>query len=255
MCYYRYVYYGACSHAELYRSSYCDKARERQQTYATHPVSRPLNHHSPYHSDDLYGRSSGTDNTHAGKPSPDPASGSLAHYQQQPPSAASHRHNNHSMSTATPSEIGTAFSWVDIASEPDTDALRQADLIPRSVQPDQDVPTPNQQGSSRKNHPHRASKSSPASEIAGYDKLNINIPLSPYASGSLSTRFTHEQGKVQEIIARFESCADGKHSIATLLTHHAQATTMYAIVITILTRTPKRSEPSLLQTIASINRV
>jgi hypothetical protein len=124
------------------------------------------------------------------------------------------------MSTATPFEARTAFSWADNNSEPDTDALRNADLIPRSVQQGLHVGNLYQQGSTRKQHHHYDSQSSSALDTTGYDKLNIDIPLNPYASSSLSMRLTHEHGKVQEIIARFESCAGGKHSIGPPLTIH-----------------------------------
>jgi hypothetical protein len=168
------------------------------------------------------------------------------------------------MSTATPSEVGTTVSWADIASEPDIDDLRQADLIPRSVQPDRDVATPYQQDSNRKHHRHhRAFQPSSAFDTAGYDNLNINIPLSPYTSDSLSMRFTNEHGKVQEIIARFESCADCKHPIETSLTHHAKTMKMSIIVLPAhplplsvkVISIPKWFEPSFLPTIASGNRV
>jgi hypothetical protein len=122
------------------------------------------------------------------------------------------------MSTASPFEARMAFSWADNNSEPDTDTLRKADLIPRSVQQGLRVGNLYQQGSTRKQLHHYDSQSSPALDTAGYDKLNIDISINPYASSSLSMSRTHEHGKVQEIIARFESCAGGKHSIGPSLT-------------------------------------
>lgn len=118
------------------------------------------------------------------------------------------------MSTARPYEAGPAYSWADTASEPDTGALRHVNLIPRSVQSDLDVEDPFLQGGFSREHHHHASQSSSALDTADYNKLNINIPLDPYSS--LSMKFTHQDGKVKDIVARFESCAGGEGSFELL---------------------------------------
>ncbi|KAF2708160.1 hypothetical protein K504DRAFT_300135 [Pleomassaria siparia CBS 279.74] len=204
MCHYRYTYYAACGHAELYRHSYCNTTLRLQQ------------------SDPLYGNRSGTyHNSYAGEQSLIPSSGSSSHPHHHPPSAASlrkpppgpfHSQNHYTMSTIAPSGAGNRFSWADVAaSEPDTDALSHVDFIPRSVQPEAGAAGPYPQPFGREGSRHGASKSSSALDTAGYSNLNMNIPLGPYSS--LSMQLTHPDGKVQEIIARFETCAHGVGSL------------------------------------------
>jgi hypothetical protein len=102
------------------------------------------------------------------------------------------------MSTLIPSEVRQPFAG-HIAASGDTERLpRQAALIPRSAYDDG-------------NHHGQTNISPGASSTLGrqgYRKLNIDIPLT--SQSSLSMEVTHD-GKVTELVARFESyggCSD-----------------------------------------------
>jgi hypothetical protein len=109
------------------------------------------------------------------------------------------------MSTVTaPSAARRAPSWAEVAARANSESVAKANLIPRSVQPyaagagSPAVASPE--------YRHHASQVSAAFDTPVYNKLNINIPMDTYSG--FSVKLTHPDGKVQEIVTRFESLVD-----------------------------------------------
>ncbi|KAF2274326.1 uncharacterized protein EI97DRAFT_126191 [Westerdykella ornata] len=223
MCTYSYTYYSLCRHGELIRLSYCDKAttlglpqkHDRWRPSGPRPDKSDNNNNNNNKNNTTTNKQSGPagSKAHGRSPGPDKASSA-----SQPSSSDAHnRAPSQIMSTLRPSEPVPSRSWAQVAAGPVKQSTQQltpiVNRIPRSALPDMDVA-----GAALHPSPHQyrklASHDSPALDKSEYNKLNINIPLDTYSGFSMS--LTHQDGKVQEIVTRFETLNERPDSSGSL---------------------------------------
>jgi hypothetical protein len=106
------------------------------------------------------------------------------------------------MSTALPPGVVPARSWAQVASG-QTGKYHPVDQhVPRSVHAETDVIGHAEQSQGSEHH-LQLSQDTSSLDTTDYNNLNINIPLDTYSGFSM--KLTHDNGKVQEIVTRFES--------------------------------------------------
>ncbi|ORY06878.1 hypothetical protein BCR34DRAFT_604050 [Clohesyomyces aquaticus] len=171
MCLYRYVFYSRCQHAELIKIHYCDRAKE---------LGWPQWDSIRYLRDDTRRRANIPDLS-ARYPPCEPASSRDAF----PPPAT------YSMVTSS-GPRAAAHSWADDVVQSETEPPSHAHLMPRSLHSDSAAPAP-----------AGGDESTCTVESEGASMLEIGIPMENCSS--ISMRLRHHDGKVKEIIARFES--------------------------------------------------
>ncbi|CAI6334426.1 unnamed protein product [Periconia digitata] len=112
-----------------------------------------------------------------------------------PPAASTHSNSQHFiMSTLTPVKVGNTL---DLVAMPQNGHPDQAAHHPRSIHP---------------NMEHDAMQSFALVDTSSYNNVNIAIPLD--SPSSLSMELTND-GKVTELVARFETYTEGEHSEAS----------------------------------------
>lgn len=114
---------------------------------------------------------------------------------------------------AAPSEAALASAWSSVNPGPGDEQMDIVSRIPRSVS-DIDNIVSAEHVARREYHQH-ASPIASSSTTAEYSRLNIDIPLDPYSDFSM--KLTQEDGKVQEIVTRFESLSvrDGSNRLVS----------------------------------------
>lgn len=138
---------------------------------------------------------------------PPGASSSSLGYRAPTYASPSHSIPQHhtNMTTITP-EAGAALSWADLSALPDgVPPCNEA--VPRSVQPGA---SPRDDACVISSQEELCTGSLP--ETSGYSNVNIDIPLD--IPSSLSMEVSHD-GKVMELVARFESITDAEGSDAS----------------------------------------
>ncbi|KAI0577175.1 hypothetical protein Alg130_08488 [Pyrenophora tritici-repentis] len=184
MCKYSYWYYSTCRHGELNKLSYCDKdiilGLPRED-------DRPPPDHAGAHNN--AGARPGPSSSNPPTSDSNNSSSSHTHTQQQHPS----QYNNN-MSTLASSEGGRLPISIAVIQEQIERPPHLAPHIPRPASIDDPLAESSD----------TFDGNSSLLDMRGYSNVNIDIPLN--TQSSLYMEVTHD-GKVTELVARFESYA------------------------------------------------